>query len=312
MRNYRDEYINNFKVNESCKITVINFFKRINKFELKIRKNLEDGYSKEQFINLLSSFNNTNVPSFLNCKSTIKKYIEYLCDNNVLDKCYLSNIESVNYDDIDTAHVFDMKFYKNFKTLQDAIELCLMVANRIDERIFSTQIAAIYMAWCGVKLEDALLIKKEDVKEDCIYVNGKPIFPNSTILEFIKDYRDETEYNSQARTVVTFKYVPSEWLFRSTKAGQIDEKNMRIFIRNLGKYGTDDGKGSILNYDKIYWSGIYCRAYAYECENGVIQVGDTQTINKVFQENNTKLLANKRLRAYRRYAEYFFGVEFPT
>ena len=309
---YRSDYINSLNVADNSKLTVINFFKRVSRFELQIKKTLEDGYSKEDFADLLSSLNNTNIPSFLNCKSTIKKYIEYLCDNDVLDKLYLSNIENVNYDDLDTSHVFDAKFFKDFKSLQDAIETCLLNAERIDERIFSTQIAAIYMAWCGVRLKDALFIKKEDVKDDCIYVKKQPIFPNSTILEFVKDYRDETEYHSQARAIVTFKYIPSEWLFRSTKAGQIDEKNMRIFIRNLGKYGTDDGKGSILNYDKIYWSGIYCRAYDYECKYGTIQIGDTQTINKVFHEQNTKQLANKRLRSYRRYAEYFFGVNFPA
>lgn len=188
-----------------------------------------------------------------------------------------------------------------------------MTADRIDERIFSTQIAAIYMAWCGVKLEDALLVKKSDVKDNCVYVKGKPIFPNSTILAFLQEYRYETEYNSQARTIVTFKYVPSQWLFRSTKSAHIDsEKTMRIFIRNLGKYGTDDGNGSIFNYDKIYWSGIYSRAYDYECKHGIIELGDVKTINKVFQEDTTTQLANKRLRSYRRYAEYFFGAKFAT
>ena len=41
---YRSDYINSLNVADNSKLTVINFFKRVSRFELQIKKTLEDGY----------------------------------------------------------------------------------------------------------------------------------------------------------------------------------------------------------------------------------------------------------------------------
>lgn len=304
--NYINEYIYSLKMSDSSRLITSNFWKRVNKFENEINKNIESGYTKNEFIALLSSLNNANISGFITCKSSIKKYVEYLCKNSVIGYECLENIKSVKYDDIHFGYTFEHKFFKNFQELQDTIQLCLTEAERVDNRIFATQITAIYMAWCGVKLEDALLIKKDDVKQNQIITNEGIIKPNKTIMQFINDYKEQTDYKSQARVIVKLKYVPSQWLFRSTKSEHIDsEKTMRIFIRNFGRYCCE--KGSIFNYDKIYWSGVYNRAYIYECQNGRINYDDTQTIREVLKQEGSLQMIKSRLVSYRKYAQYFFG-----
>ena len=307
---YRNLYIAELtekrQLSEASAITTQNFWKRVQRFESDVGKALEDGYTKEEFIRLISSFNVSNVSGFLGDKSRIKKYLEWLIESNGFDPNIISEISSVKYDDIDAGRLFELKFFKDFQDLQDMIEATLVVADKVDERIFATQIAAIYMAWCGLQLEEALQVKKADVKDDCICVGGREIYPNRTIMEFIKDYRDATEYQSAAKAIITLKYAPSEFLFRTARSGCVDSpKTMRIFIRNFGKSGGEDS--NMFNYDKVYWSGVYNRAYLYECANGTIRQGDMETIRKLFNENYTSIsAANKRLQAYRKFVQYFF------
>lgn len=284
---------------------ITSFWKRVSRFEAEYKKSIDDGYTKDDYIQLLAALNIRNISGFLSTKSLIRKYVEKLIEDGHLPLSSLNDIVHIGYDDLDAAKIFELKFFKDFESLQDAIEATLVVADKVDERIFSTQIAAIYMAWCGLKLEDALKLKKEDVKENSIQVGDKEIFPNSTIMEFMKDYRDATEYQSAAKGIITLKYVPSEWLFRSTKSDHVDSpKTMRIFIRNFGKSAGGD---NIFNYDKVYLSGLYHRAYLYECVNGTIKKNDTETISKVFEENYARTsLANNRLQSYRKFVQYFF------
>lgn len=284
---------------------ITSFWKRVSRFEAEYKKSIDDGYTKDDYIQLLAALNIRNISGFLSTKSLIRKYVEKLIEDGHLPLSSLNDIVHIGYDDLDAAKIFELKFFKDFESLQDAIEATLVVADKVDERIFSTQIAAIYMAWCGLKLEDALRLKKEDVKENSIQVGDSEIFPNSTIMEFMKDYRDATEYQSAAKGIITLKYVPSEWLFRSTKSDHVDSpKTMRIFIRNFGKSAGGD---NIFNYDKVYLSGLYHRAYLYECVNGTIKKNDTETISKVFEENYARTsLANNRLQSYRKFVQYFF------
>lgn len=284
---------------------ITNLWKRVSRFEAEYKKSIDDGYTKDDYVQLLAALNIRNISGFLSTKSLIRKYVEKLIEDGHLPLSSLNDIVHIGYDDLDAAKIFELKFFKDFESLQDAIQTTLVVADKVDERIFSTQIAAIYMAWCGLKLEDALRLKKEDVKENSIQVGDKEIFPNPTIMEFMKDYRDATEYQSAAKGIITLKYVPSDWLFRSTKSDHIDSpKTMRIFIRNFGKSAGGD---NIFNYDKVYLSGLYHRAYLYECVNGTIKKNDTETISKVFEENYARTsLANNRLQSYRKFVQYFF------
>lgn len=280
---------------------------RIQRFEKSIGKTLEDGFMKEDYIKLFSYLNIMNVPTFLSTKSRIRKYLERLEEDGMVSQDTVAALVPVKYDDIDTSHIFELNYFKDFQSLQDTIVETLVAADKVDDSIYATQIAAIYMAWCGLQLEEALSLMKSDVKDDCIVCNDKKILPNSTIMEYMKDYRDATEYESAARTIIKLKYIPSEYLFRTARSAHVDTPRvMRIFIRNFGKSAGDEN-GNMFHYDKVYWSGQYHRAYLYESENGLIQHGDIETISRVFNEKYDSVsLANKRLQAYNKYKQYFF------
>lgn len=306
---YRSQFIqsNIEKENLSgASVQVINaFWKRIERAERELGKKLEDGYSKEEYISLIEKLNVTSLHVLMPTKSRIGQYLKWLSEQGALDREYAETLYSVTYDDIKPEVVYESKYFKDFGSLQNAIESTLWAAEKVDDDVYAMQISVIYLAWCGLTIEEALQIKKSDVGEDSIAVGEKVISPIGTIMKYIQDYRDATEYQSQGRSIITLKYIPSEWLFRSSRTDHVDSpKRMRIYIR---MFGQSSGEPNIFNYDKVYWSGVFNRAYIYECSHGPVKPGDIEKIEMLFGEKYASVsYANKRLYEYHRFKNHFF------
>lgn len=260
---YRSQYIQsgNENISEQSIAVYDAFWKRLQKSEDAVGKPMEDGYTTEEYVKLIDGMNVSNISAFLTYKSKINRYLKWLNGNGLLDQEFVDNLRLVKYDMVPSYHVYDTKYFKDFHSLQQSIEDTLWAAERIDDRIFSTQITAIYLAWCGYTAEEAVSIKKDEVFEDHIDSSGHKCFPNDKIMEYIKDYRDATEYESQGRGVITLKYVYSDLLLRTCRADSVDTKTLRIMLRGFGKSSGEEV--NLFTYDKIYWSGIFNRAYIY-------------------------------------------------
>lgn len=260
---YRSQYIQSGNENISDQSIAVYdaFWKRLQKSEDAVGKPMEDGYTTEEYVKLIDGMNVSNISAFLTYKSKINRYLKWLNGNGLLDQEFVDNLRLVKYDMVPSYHVYDTKYFKDFHSLQQSIEDTLWATERIDDRIFSTQITAIYLAWCGYTAEEAVSIKKDEVFEDHIDSSGHKCFPNDKIMEYIKDYRDATEYESQGRGVITLKYVYSDLLLRTCRADSVDTKTLRIMLRGFGKSSGEEV--NLFTYDKIYWSGIFNRAYIY-------------------------------------------------
>lgn len=306
---YRSQYIasDTAKVSERSANAVSAFWKRVSKAEGEIGKNLEDGYSKAEYIELISKLNITSPNVLLPTKSRIGKYLKWLQEKGVLEKEYVDNLYAIRYNAINANHVYDSKYFKDFESLQSAIESTLWAAEKVDDSVFALQISAIYFAWLGLRLEDALQVKKDDIKDDCVKFRDRTIVPNSTIMAYLCDYRDAVDYESQAKGVIRLKYTASEWLFRTARSTHVDvPKVMRIFIRNFGLAGNEEA--NIFNYDKVYWSGIFSRAHEYEQENGEIEAGNIPLLKELFNEKYPSVsVAHKRLHEYQGFKQHFFS-----
>lgn len=307
---YRSKYIASLTGNNDLSENSIQAYgalwNRIARAESEIEKTLEEGYTREEYMQLFRLLGITSVFVLAYNKTLIGKYLKYLCSLNVLDQGYVDSMYSIVFEEIEPDRALEAKFFKDFASLQKAIEDTLQAASRVDENVFATQIAAIYLAWCGVKIDDLVGIKKTDVHDDFITVNGEEIRPLPIIMDYIKTYRDATAYESQARGIITLKYVPSEYLFRTTKAESISPKSLRIYIRNFGK-SSEKSTDNIFNYDKVYLSGVYNRVYEYESINGALTSGEKEKIENVFGEvYQSKSIANKKLRDYQNYKRYFY------
>lgn len=151
--------------------------------------------------------------------------------------------------------------------------------------------------------------KKEDIKDDTICLPDRTISPNSVIMQYLKDYRDAESYESQAKGIISLKYAKSKLLFRTSRTANISTpKTLRIMIRDFGLSGGAEQND--FNYDKIYWSGTFYRAYEYELANGAIPSGNVPLLEKLFNEKYPSArIANQRLYEYNSYKRYFYPEE---
>lgn len=237
---YRSQYIQsgNENISEQSIAVYDAFWKRLQKSEDAVGKPMEDGYTTEEYVKLIDGMNVSNISAFLTYKSKINRYLKWLNGNGLLDQEFVDNLRLVKYDMVPSYHVYDTKYFKDFHSLQQSIEDTLWAAERIDDRIFSTQITAIYLAWCGYTAEEAVSIKKDEVFEDHIDSSGHKCFPNDKIMEYIKDYRDATEYESQGRGVITLKFesYPLAWYFAAmhTDIDCLNKRNQKGFLFTMG------------------------------------------------------------------------------
>ena len=284
---------------------VVRLWKRIKNAESEIGKTLEDGYAREDYIALFEKMRITNVNGFNGLKSRINNYLDWLLQRGIISSDCIAQMKDIYFEDIESVKIFGDLFFPDFDALQNSLNENVRNAYKPDDTVFAMQISLIYMAWCGVDMEVALKVKKEDVNDDFFIAGGEEFRPNYTIMQYLKEYRDAVEYISQGKYQLTLKYVPSDYLFRSVRSETIDMKHAIIALNRFGKSGSNGGNP--YKYDKIYWSGTFHRAYLYELANGEIQNDDIETMNRLFHgESQDGWYIRRRLREYKKFKEYFF------
>lgn len=306
---FRDQYLTflaSGDMTERSMDAVRSFWKRVEKAEQQVGMTLEDGYSEADYKLLLEKLVVTNVNAMRTTKSRIVNYLKYLCERGVLDRQYVQNIKPISYKQLDGAPVFEQRYYPTLSALQQTIEDCIDKSDRLDPNVFAMQISALYLAWYGVEMTSLFKIKKEDVHEDSIMVDGREIFPAPFVMDYIKEYRDADGYSSQANQIIYLRYKPSDLLFRTVRSPSVtDPLMLRNAIIAFAKSDAKEAKS--LTYYKVYWSGLFNRAYLYEMENGDILQADLATKEKIFAEHyDTSSEANRRVMEYRQFREHFF------
>lgn len=304
--NLRIQFLDEASSNKSEKTEIVfrRMWKRIEAIEKETRKTLDEGFSKGEYTALLSKLNSSAVMSFNVNKSIVMKYVSWLVERGVLDNEYVDAISQLRFEDVSFAGEYAKKYFKDFDMLREAIEDTILIAERVDESQFDTIVSAMYLSWFGIKSETICQIKKDDLTDSGVVVNGVEVRIPCSILDFLKEYAVAEGFQQQARGLITHKYVPSSYLLRTSKREQLDVKTLRTILAHFTEICEDGFK---FHLDRIYWSGIYSRAYAYEILNGSLQPSDYDTLEKVFNETyNDKLVANKRLRSYQAYKNYYY------
>ena len=306
---YRDQYmklLTSGNLAEQSLNVLYAFWKRVAAAESEIGKTIEDGYSESDYTALLEKLNVTNVNVMRTYKSRIKSYLEWLCKNGVIGEERILVLKQINYGAIDNARVLDDRYFPTLSALQEYIDDCVDSAQRLDDNVFAMQISALYLVWYGVSIDELMRIKKSDVHQDRIDVGNRVIIPAPSVMDYIIDYRFSNGYSSQANQIIFLKYAPSGLLFRTAKSPCITSTTaLHTAIRTLAKYGEKSARS--LTYEKVYWSGIFNRAYQYELSNGPIPQNNVEIKEQIFNESyESDSIANRRLAEYRQFQEHFF------
>ncbi len=321
-RTYRENFIrNNFQAETDDYVLISNFFKRVTAYEEQYGKTLEEGYTKDEYLRLINSLGTVALSTFRNTKARLRKYIEQLNSDGIISAEAVSALEEISYDMIEFGTAFSNRFFKDFGDLQWELDMVLQAADKIDNAIFFPAFSAVYLAWCGLTLQETLDMKREDIGTNYINVGNRTIIPNATIMAYLNEYKNAANYYVQAKAEIELWYKESPWLMRTYKSEHIsrsslstiishlsayDEVKTRKFNEDTQKYETETVRRNRgFTYDKVYWSGAFYRAYIYEGQNGKVSAADKETLAILFPKSRGRKAADS-FKLYQEYKNYFY------
>ena len=317
---YREDFIqNNFKSDDYALIN--NFFKRVAVCEKQHGKTLEEGYTQEDYTRLMSSLGVTTPSAFRSIKTKLKKYLEQLKTDGIIPAENYSGFENISYDMIEISSVLKNRFFKDFIDLQSELDMVIRAADKIDNAVFYPAFSAVYLAWCGLTWEETLNVKREDVGENYVNIGSRTIIPNSTIMEYLNKYKNASVYFVQMRSQSALWYKDSPWLMRTNRSEHISRSSLMPLINRLSMYDevkmrewnkeTKEYEDKTIKrnrgitYEKVYWSGVFYRAYIYEGQNGKISTSDKEIIAGLFSSSKGRKAADS-FKLYQEYKNYFY------
>ena len=231
----------------------------------KLDANFENMQTEEDCIKACQSFYSRNRRVFCRYKNVILKYIEFAISHGEMTNAQLELLDNAKYKEIPVPDGDNQTYFPDFDTLREAVEETFLSSDVADRNVYLPSVAAIYLAWCGVTIDQMCELKKSDVEFSPIIIDGKWIRLNRVVMRAIEAYVDSVGYGTIYASVSQYK--KSEYLFRTRQKAKLDSSDIKnLFTHfnalNQRKYG--------LSYKKIYMSGALRRAYEYEQQNGPI------------------------------------------
>jgi hypothetical protein len=231
----------------------------------KLDANFENMHTEEDCIKVCQSFYSRNIKVFCRYKNVILKYIEFAISRGEMTNAQLKLLDNVKYKDVPVPDGNNETYFPDFDTLRSAVEETFLSSDAADRNVYLPSVAAIYLAWCGVTIDQMCEIRKSDVSFLSVIIDGKAVQLNRAVMRAIEAYIDSVGYGTIYASVSQYK--KSEYLFRTRQKAKLDRSDIKnMFTRfnalNQRKYG--------LTYKKIYMSGAFRRAYEYEQQHGTI------------------------------------------
>lgn len=278
--------------------------KKVAKFEESTGQMLEDGFTREQYVELFNSMKIRRTHNLFHFKSLLLKYVQYLIADGLLKQEQCDILDSLSIDDLNSVY-----YYKNINMLYKAVKDTIDSAECYDSTSFDPSAVAIFLAWYGLTREEIVDYRKENVLDDGIIVKGEKITPPFPVLHFFTSLRDAEGYYQQAKGVIFHKYPYSEYLIRTRFKDHISIVDVANLVSRANK--VLGGEYS-LELNMIRQSGIFFRAYQLECDSVTFDLDDPVFASKVFCEDFTgttkkyKVAHMGRVRDYKLYKRLFY------
>ena len=300
-------------VSEKSMLIYIRRFNRIGTVEQKLQKSLCQ-FDREDFLKLFQVFTNTVANGFSVLKSFLTDYFQWAETRGITTP--LNVLKEISYDDTDLTGVYKQSYFPTFQNLRDELKMMLDLAETQDVSVYQSVKMMVYLSWFGVGNPEICGICKRDVsdKRDEIYLRERKtalVLPESVMLE-IREYRDAEGYYRpfHSADLTFFRYKDSDFLLRSYRKEQLSYIDVVNALKNFSRL-NDDPNGKKFQYHKIFWSGVFSRAYAYELSSGELNKDNLSLLQKIFGEDYQKgpggaQKAASRLKEYHRFRDYFY------
>lgn len=280
-------------------------WEKIVRFEKESGLCLDNGLTKEQYVDMFNSMKIRRTSTFPNCKTCTMVYIRYLIANNALPAGQEDILTSVTVNDlIITKGGRGVQYYKDLGMLQDAIQDSVKSSTSYDKTVYDPAVVALYLAWYGLTEQEIIDYPKENVLDDGIIIRGDKLQISPNILQIFIRLRDADGFQQQARGVIFHAYMYSEYLIRSERRSQL---NIDLLRGSISRLNAICDKIYSLRYNVVYESGIFSRVYRMECDGFQFNLEDPKVASEMFCEDLSDTARRKaRIRDYKLFKQLYY------
>lgn len=271
-------------------------FNNSEKFEKDILTDLS-AFDKTTMVKFLNSVKIISLTSLREYSMYISKYIEF-CNN--------STKFDVSKDDIDFVGAIKNTMFSS------PSDLIREVNFGIDPNKDSYAAAALYLAWCGVEISEALELKNDQVNLDSgvISLNGndRTLYIDREILAKLIEYKSVMiETRTQGQTYSVTPQTTDKFLYKMvSKNSNRSEVKRSALTSKISEMKIDAErilrKESRLSYQNALRSGRMYRLYRAELSGVDISHKNKKTINSILCSKGDIF---DNLFQYRKYKEAF-------
>lgn len=280
---------------------------KIRKWEEETGQQLENLQTHEQFLAFFRNFPARHYYTFNAFKAQITDYFRFLVDHKVVPRSALVAATSVMFDSIYEDGTCNIPYFRNILEVRFAIDTTISNAPNVDPTVYDTPALALYLAWYGLSWTQIISIRKEDVTEDGIMIDGQLLSLPGYVMDVALRYRYAVFYEQSAKGIIRRYYKDSVWLFRSAFSDHLTEDSLPTTVSRFN--AIRDGKYN-LTYKIVRDSGIYNRAMLRETqrrlEGAPVDFSDFRELSFLFEQDIAETsLAYSRLNEYESYKTLF-------
>lgn len=295
---YRDQFSEMYPVEKRI-------LPKIRKYAKETGRDFETLISKEEFTAFFESIRFSTVRQFDQIKVYCKKYMLFLIERGIMPKEAESSFVQVLFEDCTKNLEKSHDLFMSIADLRQAVERTLQDMPYDNAEVYDTQVLAIYLTWYEVPLQKICDIRKEDVTENGVLIDGQELSVACFVRRILQRYRDAdcTATRRTSMRQMQRNYKPGEYLFRTAQSAHMEPSEIQVLLTAFSKHNPD---GRSFSCKKVRLSGVFNRAIAEEDRRKLsgepIDFSSMREMSELFHENFKFIQhAQNRTRDYRLY-----------
>lgn len=286
---------NNEETRRAIRSYIIRFCSAIPEIE-------NDKLDRESFIDAFNNMHLYGRNTFYTAKTYIYEFLLWLIGEHQLTEQQLEDFKSISYNDVERDHIYDTYYFHSYSDLIYNLDEAIQLRNPDNTEVGDVAKAVATLSWFGFDIDIIADIKKSDLLEieQCVVhpVTKKKHYLPESAISFLSEFRDAESFLSLKMlhdNYITMYYKESAYLIRNTRAAHLSRIQLNNSFKYINSISDEIGKRFLIS--KIYWSGLCCRIYYDEQNNGLIKAKDVDRLQRLFEvEGETTPSVRNKLR----------------
>ena len=200
---------------------------------------------------------------FYRKRKFVVEFYTWLFEEHKVDQDFLSKVISLKMEDVITTDELEHFYFKNLDSALGFVNLVAVQKGFSQTEGVLNIKSLIILVWNGFDLMDIVELKKSDIDigSDKILFDGKEVEIDHKYIKILSDFAKIDKHEGFPSGKVQ-DYLPSSYLFRSSRAAQLQPNNINCSLRRFNEVAKY--YGHVLGLNALKKNGIFSRLSSSE------------------------------------------------